>query len=202
MKRFVFAICAVVALAGAFSARARNSEFQYVFESSSSAGFPLSDWGGSLFLDSSSSPSDGGSLSDINMTESFLRTPYGTFYLDESMNVAIGDISRVPVPFSWSPTTITSMDITGFVQLNEGGNIGVIDYSWQITASYIEIQQPDPLANGQWVASVPDSASTAILISLAAAGLRVFANFSRFRQLAMARPRRMPARTRHWANLQ
>jgi hypothetical protein len=191
MKRFVFAICAVLALAGAMSVRASipeyDPEYQYVFEPSSSDGFPLSEWGGSLFLDSSSSPSGGGSLSDIDMSDSFLRTPYGSFYLDESVSVTIRDILGVPVPFNWNPTTITSMGITGSVQLNEGGTIGVVDYAWQITDSYIQIQQPDPLANGKWVAGVPDSVSTAFLIGLAAAGLGAFGHFSRFRQLALAR---------------
>jgi hypothetical protein len=188
MKKFIFVICAMAGLTSAISVRARLPEHQYVFEPSSTAsGYPLSDWGGSLFLDFSSSPPGGGSLSDINMSDSFLRTPYGSFYLDQSMDVAIGSVSSVPVPFTWTPTIITSMDITGYVPLNEGDNIGVIYYTWQITDSYIQIEQPDPMALGPWVAGVPDSTSTAILIGLAAAGLCAFGNFSRSRQLAMAR---------------
>jgi hypothetical protein len=191
MKRIVLAMCSALVLAGAVSVRASLPEYQYVFEPSSSDGFPLSDWGGSLFLDSSSSPSGGGSLSDINMTASFLQTPYGSYHLNQTEDVAIRSILGLPVPFTWSPATITSMDITGFVQLNEGGSIGIVDYAWAITASAIQIQQPDPFANGVWVANlpagVPDSASTALLAGLAAAGLCAFDHFSRCRQLNLAR---------------
>jgi len=82
------------------------------------------------------------------------------------------------------------MDIAGTVTLNEGV-LGEKDYELLITESTVQIQLIDPqpypdTANGSWLATVPDSASTAVLIGLAAASLCGFGNFSRIRQLAAA----------------
>jgi hypothetical protein len=184
MKKYIFVVCAVAALAGAISVRANFPEYPYTFEPvTTSDGSPLNTGGGRLFLDSPSSPAGGGGLNDINMNASFLLTPFGSFSLSQSSGVSIGDVSKVPVPFTWDPTLITSMDITGFILLNEGGNIGVVDYAWEITDSSLQIQQPDPFATGPWVANIPDTGSTALLITLAAAGLYGFGNFSRVRDL-------------------
>jgi hypothetical protein len=186
MRKFLFAISAVMALAGAISVHARG-EYKYIFVPlSTSDGSPTSDWGGALFLDAPMSA--GGSVSDINQSESVLKTIYGSFDLASSSDVGIGTKIiggfRVPVPFTWNASTITSMDITGFGPLKDAeGSV----YGWQITQSSIEIGLTDPTAFGSWVASVPDTASTALLIGLAAAGLVGFGHFSRMRQLSMAR---------------
>jgi hypothetical protein len=183
MKMLAFATCAVLALAGAISARATTPEYAYVFVPSP----PSSDWGGELFLDSASSPLGGGNLSDINMSESWLRTPFGFFYLDASTFVTNNATNTLhgssSSSFTWNATAITSMDIAGAVSL-------IKPYEWDITDSSVSIQQLDPyniFSDGQWVASVPDSASTAFLLGLAAAAVCGFELLSRHRPLAMAR---------------
>jgi hypothetical protein len=184
MKKFVFAICAALTLIGANSVYALIPEFDYVFEPSSTDLPPLDGWGGSLFLDASSSPVGGGSLTDINMAASYLTTPFGTFNLDQATDVTSDE------PFTWTPTGITSMDISGAVVLDEGGLAGDESFQWEITDSSVAIELPDPYADGKWVSAisgVPDSASTAALIGLAATGLFGFEYFSRTRKLAMAR---------------
>jgi hypothetical protein len=189
MKMLAFATCALLALAGSVSARATTPEYTYVFVPSP----PSSDWGGELFLDSAFSPLGGGSLSDINMSESWLRTPFGSFYLDDSTDV----INRLhgPPGFTWNATAITSMDITGAVSLYEASLLGDRPYEWNITDSSASIQQLDPyniFSAGQWVAAVPDSASTAFLLGLAAAALCGCELLSRRRPLAMARRLPLP----------
>jgi hypothetical protein len=189
MKKFLFAICSVVALTGAVSVHAAP-EFKYVFEPSATQN-PIQDpylnsqWGGTLFLDAPMSA--GGGLGDIFTNVSSLKTPFGSFDLSQGIDVAIGTISRTsttPVPFTWTSSTITSMDIAGFGPLVDG--TGALDV-WQITSTFISIGLNDPTVNGVWVAGVPDSASTAVLIGLAAAGLCGFSYCNRSRQLAMAR---------------
>ena len=180
----------MTALAGAVSV-CTASEYKYVFvPSSTTDGTPLADWGGALFLDAPMS--SGGSLTDIDQSDSFLKTEYGSFYLDQSSDVAIHSVGnpKVAVPFTWTastvitPGTITSMDITGFGPLKDKqGSV----YGWEITQDSLEIGLTDPTANGMWVAAVPDFASTAFLIGLAGAGLCGFGYFSRIRHLAMAR---------------
>jgi len=170
-------------LAGAFSVHAGTQEYVFkpsLIQNTTEDPFPNSDWGGKLFLDSSSSTN--GMLSDVNQSESSVTTPYGTFYL------ADGSFVTSKPPFTWTPAGITSMDIYGEGPLNVNGSLDV----WQIEASYIYIALPDPKepqVAGVWVpfTAVPDSASTALLIGLAAAGLAGFGHFSRKRQLAMAR---------------
>jgi hypothetical protein len=186
MKKFLIAICAVMSLGGAVSVHASPNEYKYIFvpTSSDTSFYPLSDWGGALFLDAPMSL--GGSLLDIG-SNSVVKTPYGTFKLDDSSDEAIGtvtvDNAKVPVPFTWDSTTITSMKITGLGPLNVHGS----EDSWEITQSSIEISLPDPMANGYWIASVPDSGSTVVLIGLAAAGLWGFSYRDRIRQQSMAR---------------
>ena len=178
MKKFVFASCALLMIAGATSVHAItpvSPEYEYVFVPlSTDDGSSLGSWGGELFLDAPMST--GGSLSDINMGDSFLVTPYGSFYLSQSSQESI----TAGVPFTWIPTTITSMDITGL------GPLSVPD-AWEITQTSIGISIPDPTATGVWVAAVPDSSSTVGLIGLAMTGLCGFSYFSRTRRLAVAR---------------
>jgi hypothetical protein len=173
MKKLIFAICGVMALAGAISVHAQYS-FKFVPTSTDLP--PLGDWGGELDMDSPSSV--GGNLSDIAESDSWLKTPYGFFTLAQSFNVTSH------VPLTWNAAGIETMDITGNVNL---GNTP--DYSWTITPTYIQIQAPDPqspMAFGAWE-YVPDSASTAWMIGLAAAGLCGIEYLSRNRQMAKAR---------------
>jgi hypothetical protein len=173
MKKLVFAICAVMALAGATSVHAQ--EYKYIFVPASTDLGSLSQWGGALFLDAPLSA--GGSIGDIDESDSFLKTPFGTFDL-----TGTGAAIQGAVPFTWSPSTITTMDIAGSVDL-------ATDDQWQITQTSVGITLPDPQtpeATGVWVASVPDSGSTAVLIGLAAFGLCGFGYISRSRQVATA----------------
>ena len=193
MKKFVFASCVVLALASAISVRAVTPvepEYGYVFVSDpASSVTPLNpsdypnstptQWGGELFLYSSSSVS--GSLLDIDLSRSWVETEYGSFYLNDP---SIGSSMSLSGSFTWTASEITSMDITGVVTLDSFG------YDWYIADSYVAANIEDPLPGnsdtGQWVAA-PDSAATALLIALAAAGLCGFEYFSRNRPLAMAR---------------
>jgi len=189
MKKLIFSSCACMALAVVCSAvTIAQTEYPYVFTPSS----PSSDWGGELFLDSSSSPSGysftalpsgvsplsafagGGSLNDINQAESWLQTPYGSFNLDQSTDLALNG-----VPFTWNPSRITSIDLTGEVTL--GGTL----YSWSLTPDPITIGGLTSPA-GSWNA-IPDSVSTALLVGLAVAGLFGIGYSSRSRQSATAR---------------
>jgi hypothetical protein len=173
MKKLVFAICAAMTLAGATSIHAQ--EFKYIFVPSSTDLGSLNQWGGALFLDAPMSV--GGSISDIDESDSFLKTPFGTFDL-----TGTGAAIKGAVPFTWSASIITSMNIAGSVDL-------ATDDQWQITQTSVGITLPDPQtpeATGVWVASVPDSGSTAVLIGLAACGLCGFNYFSRSRKVATA----------------
>jgi hypothetical protein len=189
MKRLFFSSCAYLALTAVCSAATiAKTEYPYMFTPSS----PSDGWGGELFLDSSSSPSGyipsalpsgvsplvyflgGGSLYDINQSESWLQTPYGFFNLDQTT-----DLSLNGVPFTWNPSRITSIDLTGEVTL--GGTL----YSWSVTPDPITIGGLTSPA-GSWNA-IPDFASTALLMGLAAAGLFGTEYSSRSRQSATAR---------------
>jgi hypothetical protein len=190
MKPFVLSSCTVAALiVVAGVANVRGAEFGYEFvPSSTSDGSLLSAWGGELYLDASSS--SGGGVSDI-LSGSWLKTPDGTFLLSaSSIGPLIGPPNNPTTPFTWNAGEITSMDLYGHVTLPA---VDGSDYFWQITASDINIQAPDPAgvtAYGSWVAgyaSVPDSASTALLFALAAAGLCGLEYSNRSRRLAMAR---------------
>jgi hypothetical protein len=184
MRKFLFASWAVVVLAGAISVRAQSPEYEYVFvPTSTTDGSPLGDWSGGLFLDSSTSPPGGGSVSDINDSLSWLQTPFGVFNFDAATFLAPrGTNGPLPIPpIFWNASGITSMDIGGLVTLDEG-SLGDLEYEFLMTDSSIQIEALDPLnstAYGQWVVGVPDSASTALLISLAGAGLYGFEYFSR-----------------------
>ncbi len=135
MKKLVFVICAVMALT-----RVSSASFEYEFvPSSTDDGSPLSEWGGALFLDAPMS--SGGSTHDIDMSDSFLKTDYGTFFLSQSLfGVAMLG------PFTWNSATITSMDFAGFSPSAS---------YWDITETSSMIIIPDPTAQGVWVA-VPE----------------------------------------------
>jgi hypothetical protein len=198
MKKLVFAICAAMALAGATSAYALT-EYRYNFlPAATDDGSPTSDWGGSLFLYAPMSL--GGSVTDIDKSDSFLQTSLvPSFFLSQSSGVAIRSVGspiKVPVPFTWNSATITSMDIIGFQSLTVGGP----PYDWEITPTSISISPPDPptvpMATGLWVADgtitvpgVPDTASTIILAGFGIIGLWGFGTFIRSRQMALARSR-------------
>jgi hypothetical protein len=202
MKKFGFVICAVMALAGAISVRAITPEYKYVFvpsaiQNTTTDPFLNSEWGGTLNLDAPMNLT-GGSISDIDLGASSLQTPFGSFSLSYSSPPnsppVIQSVGGVPVPFTWTTSLITSMNITGAGPLNVSGSL----YSWQITQSSIEIGLNDPTVVGAWVASgtsgvpgVPDSTSTALLIGLAAAAMCGFGSFNRIRPLAMARARNL-----------
>lgn len=179
MKKLLLSSCLLIALSCALSVHA--VEYKYIFvPSSTSDGTPLNEWGGALFLDAPMSA--GGSLADIDQSDSVLKTPYGSYTLASSSDVAIGTEivgnSRVPVPFTWNASTITSMDVTGFGPLTDKeGSV----YQWQITQTTVEIGLNDPTANGVWIASVPDAFSTAMLGGLAVAGLWAFGCFAQTR---------------------
>jgi hypothetical protein len=170
MKKLLLVIYALMALAGAISVHAQ--EYKYIFVPASTDLGSLSDWGGALFLNAPMSA--GGSVGDINESDSYLKTPYGTFDL-----VGTGAAIKHSVPFTWSTSTILTMDIAGSVSLAS-------DDQWEITQTSVGITLPDPEtpeAIGTWVASVPDSGSTAVLIGMTACGLCGFSYFSRSRQV-------------------
>jgi hypothetical protein len=176
MKKLVFAICAMTALAGAISPHAQAAGYSYKFIPTFTDLPPLSDWAAKLDLNAASSV--GGGLSDIDQSDSWLKTPYGFFTLSQSSDVTSH------VPLVWNAAGIESMDITGRITL---GNIA--DYNWTITPTDIEIEQPDPsgpFASGTW-AYVPDATATVLWTGLAAAGLCGFEFLSRNRQLTKAR---------------
>lgn len=186
-----------MALAGVTSAYADTIEYRYNFQpAATDDGTPVSDWGGSLFLYEPMSL--GGSVTDIDQSDSFLQTSLvPSFFLKQSSGVAIRSVGspiRVPVPFTWNSATITSMDIVGFESLT----VGAPPYNWEITPTSISISPPDPpvipTATGVWVAdgtitvpTVPDTASTIFLAGFGIIGLWGFGNFIRSRQMAMAR---------------
>ena len=189
MKKFVLASCAVLALASAISVRAVTPvgpEYGYVFVSdpfvprnepatdgNPTDGSPITDWGGTLFLKSPSSA--GGGVNDIDLNNSTVDTSLGDF--------SLGDPTMQDLTVSslaWDSSGINAMTISGIVDLSGG------ESSFTIEAHSIFIQGPDPTDTGNWVAA-PDSASTALLIGLAAAGLCGFQYFSRNRPLARAR---------------
>jgi hypothetical protein len=174
MKPPFFTICSILALAVTASVQ---GQYDYKFMPTSTDYPPLGDWGGILDLDASSS--SGGSLSDINETDSYLKTPFGTFALSQSTDI----ISHGPL--TWNSAAIENMDITGIVTLGK-----VTGYDWTITADSLTIQAPDPLspqASGPWFRTVSDSTSTALLIGLAVSGLCAFEYLGRNRQMAKVR---------------
>lgn len=137
-------------------------ETEYVFvETGGTAGFS-----GALFLDSSSST--GGSLSDINMSQSYIDTPDFDFTLNQAMNL-------VSTPtFAWNSSAITSMDITGeFID-------GLDTESFTLTpteiseVTVVNMNPLDPMGAGNWtnsvnITAVPDTASTALMFGIVGA---------------------------------
>jgi hypothetical protein len=179
MRRLTLTIATVLALGASNSVRA--GEFEYLFVSAPASptnpndGSPIGDWGGALFLDSSSSA--GGALGDINLSESYVDTSYGDFYLDDPSIAANGGLS-LNAPFIWDSTGIVSMDIRGLVDFAATGGI---EYAFRITDSEIHIENPDPTDLGAWVA-VPDGGSSGCMLGLASAGLAGWQSLRRQRR--------------------
>jgi hypothetical protein len=176
MRKLILVMWAVAAV-GAMST-ARAGEYEYIFVSDPATpsnpndGSPISDWGGALFLDSGSSA--GGSLGDINLSESYINTSYGDFSLADPSIAANGGLT-LNAPFTWNSAGITSMDIRGLVDFAATGGI---EYPFRITDSEIHIETPDPTDLGSWVAA-PDATSTGWLLGMVGAGLASIQRFGR-----------------------
>ncbi|HEX4122734.1 MAG TPA: hypothetical protein VH619_19130 [Verrucomicrobiae bacterium] len=163
MKNFGSLILAATFALSANYARAiipvsTPTEYVFVPAAGSTPGF-----GGALFLDNNSS--DGGSLSDINLSESFLDTPNFDFNLSQ-----VSDLSLNGVTFSWNNATITSMDMTGEFF---GPGASELFTNTPTEISELTTSFADPGGNGMWVnansltSSVPDTGSTALMFSIA-----------------------------------
>ncbi len=133
-----------------------------------------------------------GSVSDIDLNNSYIDTPNGNFSLAGGIEVPflidVGPISQNGT-LSWNSSGITSMDLSGettalfFGVYPDGG------LDWEITPTNISetpfsdepsIIEADPSANGSWTyvgSTVPDGFNTGLIFAgvasiLAVAGIR------------------------------
>lgn len=126
----------------------------------------LSGYGGKIFLDTSSNLS--GSISDIDLANSYITTPDGTFIFANADVVP----ASLMGPFTWDSTQILTMDIQGVQTV--GPNLTA---SWEAQANLIsdsefafnEVPVGSSAETGFWmaastlVAPVPDTGNAAVL---------------------------------------
>lgn len=138
--------------------------FPYEYDwTSNNAGFT-----GKIFFDASSNAH--GSLSDIDLANSFFTTPATTYYLSDSFSG-----TSLSGTLSWNPSQITSMNISG------AQAIIIFEVFWNASAQSVS---DDAFAfgifpiggnsdHGSWVAAsrpgntVPDESSTLGLFAIA-----------------------------------
>lgn len=200
----VLGVCAAL-LSIASSAHATISvggtatEYGYQFTPPTANGF-----GGELYFKEAQNAS--GSVSDIDLNNSYLTTPDGGFNLSLSyffLGVTYtGPITQVGT-LSWNPTAITSMNLSGETAAYLFGIFETESINWSITPSNMcetptyyypfPATEPDPFSGGVWdfagtitVASTPDHVNSALLLLLAMPSLAIWGMSQKKLKLARA----------------
>ncbi len=172
MKSPFFAALLVCGCLASFRAQAISYEYDWVGES------PSASYSGSIFLDASSNPVAGGTVSDIL---SYNITANGINFT--GITGGNSSIASVGAFFYWDPTMIDTMDLT---ITNHAGTVLLSVTDGTISGTGIT------QVSGEWDApstSVPDAAGTLSLFAIALTALGWYSYNLRRQQMAVARKR-------------